>query len=679
MIGPEPYSDGWLGALWSSDAELDERLRSVPTPIGLLPRLERIARRHQSLERVQRMALAASLLIALGLICGASLFVLWVRSGESRGLVLPEIADDAGPQGGGGKVDPRLELDPRKLGRLPAHSLAGGPPPAPEIRLQEVRPEIDLTSKWRLDRILRPDGGSDPFLDGSYQRWPVLGSPHRPFDELPELSKVPPPTPQGIRVPLAPGFDLPFFIRAGVHPFLIPVDPRLQSMLVPLGIGKASYELTRRYVSDGELPPPEAIRVEEFLAAVDYGFPTPVATPVGLYLAAGPSPFGGEGLRAIHGGEALRLVQFGVQARQQTRAKRVPVSLVLAVDTSASMAWGGRLEMVCRALKGVVGQLEPADRLALVSFSERAEVLAAEVRREHAEQFRAALERLKPAGWTNVGAALRQAYAVAPPAPKGAVRAVVLLSDGLAELDPNSKTLIQQRLAEAAAGGLHLEIIDLRQEADDLSLASQLEDLARSGRGSVRRATDADQVGWALSEIITGKSQLVARDVRLQVTFLPAAVLQYRLLGHEAAKVAGLLPARAEVDFYSGQSATGLCEVWLRPKGGDEVGKVELSWLDPGATQRRTISKKLSRGMFAGSVPLSPPPLLAAAVVAEVAELLRESPFARQGPNFGNLARPMELAGLIDTRIRSQPAFAEFVAMVRAAQKAKPYSRTVRR
>ena len=697
MLDPEPYSDAWLDAqlravpvpddlvdrlrrtLWSSDVELDERLRLVPTPIGLLPRLERIARRRQALERFQRLALAASLLIALGLACYASLFAVWVRYRPEGGPPLPEIAQHAAPQGGGAKLDPRLELEPRKMTRRPPQPLAGGPPTEPEIKLEELRPppaQAKLPSKWPLDRMLTPNGGPDPFLDGTQERWPVL-SAHRPFDELPELSKVPGPTPQGIRVPLAPGFDLPFFIRARVHPFLVPTDPRLQSMVVPLGIGKASYDLARHYVADGELPPPETVRVEEFLAAVDHGFPQPVATPVGLSLAAGPSPFGGEALRTVHGGEALRLVQIGVQARQQTRAKRVPASLVFAVDTSASMAWGGRLEMVCRALREMIGQLDPDDQLALVSFSENAQVLAEEVGREEAEPFRAALGRLKPAGWTNVGSALRQAYAVAAraSAPEGAHRAVVLLTDGLAELDPNSKKLIAERLKEAASRGLRLEIIDLRQETDELNLASQLQDLAEAGRGKVRRATDADQVGWALREILTGKSQLVARDVRLRITFQPGAVLQYRLLGHEAAAVAGLLPARPEADFYSGQSATALFEVWLRPKGSDEVGQAELSWLDPGTTQRRTITKKLTRGMFAATVPQSPPSLLAAAVSAEVAELLRESPFARQPPNPGSLARALELVGLIDTRLRGQPAFSEFVAMAQRAQKAKPWSR----
>lgn len=658
--------------LLSSDEELDERLRSVPVPEDLLPRLERLGRRRRTLRWAEQWALAVSLLIGVGLGCYAAIWAVSENLQRRSAPVQMAAQEETTPAQAAVEQAPKPEGTP--AAGDPAGGLAGGGA-GPDIKLQRLRPlrpSGDLPSQWRLDRILNQNG-ADPFLDGTLARWPVLGA-HRPFDELPELHKVPGPTPQGMARPLAPGFDLPFFIRAGVHPFVVPADPRLQTTVVPLGIGRASYELARRCVADGELPPQESVRVEEFLAAVDYGFPRPVANPVALHLAAGPSPFGGQSLRAAHGGEALRLVQIGVQAREQTRPKRAPMSLVLALDTSASMAWGGRLEMACRALAKLADGLDAKDQLALVSFAENAEVLAEEIGPDEAEPFRAALARLKPAGWTNVGGALRQAFALAArmPAPNDGGRAVVLLTDGMAELDATSKDIIEQRLKEAAAHGIRLEVVDLRQETDDVNLASQLQNFAAAGGGAVRRATDADEVGWALQEILTGKSQLVARDVRLRVTFRPQAVLQYRLLGHEAARLAGLLPARPEADFRSGQTATAVYEVLLRPKGSEEVAQAELSWVEPGTTVRRTQTRKLTRAMFASTVSASQPSLVAAAALAEVAELLRDSPFARQPPNPGSLARAMELAGVVDTRLRARPAFTEFMAMIQRAQKAKP-------
>jgi Ca-activated chloride channel family protein len=697
----DPYSDDWIDAqlravpvpdqlvdrlragLWPSDEELDRRLRAVPLPFGMLHRLKRIVPRTNKFEWLYRAALAAVLLVAVGTSFLFSLLLVGQRpSAPHAGL--PELALRGPGETAREMAVGQLDLD--RAQNTPRRAVPAAPI-EPEIELMPLerrdrpgRADADLPSKWRLEGMVVARDGPDPFLDGNLARWPVLPA-HRPFDELPELNKVPGPTPQGMHVPLAPGFDLPFFIRTRVHPFVVPGDPRLQTTAVPLGISTSSYELAKRFVADGELPPPEVVRVEEFLAAMDYGFPRPVGVPVALQLAAGPSPFGGEAVRAAHGGRALQLVQIGVQARDVTRAKREPATLVLAVDSSASMAWGGRLEMVGRALSGLTDELDPDDRLALVTFSEAAQLLAEEIGRDERDRLREALGRLKPAGSTNVGAALREAYAVAGrmTSDQKANRVVVLLTDGLAELDRVSNELIGQRLKEAAAHGIRLEIVDLGQSTEERNLESQLENFARAGKGQVRRAADAQQVTWAMREILTGKSQRVARDVRLKVTFQPGAVLQYRLLGHEAAAVAGLLPAAPEADFFSGQSATALYEVWLRPKGSDEVAQVELSWLEPDGQQRRSAVRKLTRRMFTPTLATAPDSLVAGAVVAEAAEVLRQSPFAAYPPNPGSLSRVAELVGQIDTRIRTRPAFAEFVTMLQRAQKAKAAAGGARR
>ena len=138
----------------------------------------------------------------------------------------------------------------------------------------------------------------------------------------------------------------------GFHPFVSPAaSPRLQTCPVPLAVEPSSYELARRYLERNEWPPADRVRTEEFLAAVDYNFPKPKHQGLGLIVAGGPSPISGEG---------FCLLQVGVQARQTEHAKHAPLHLVLLIDTSTSMRWGSRMEIVRRALRRLAGDRRPA-------------------------------------------------------------------------------------------------------------------------------------------------------------------------------------------------------------------------------------------------------------------------------------------------------------------------------
>ena len=104
----------------------------------------------------------------------------------------------------------------------------------------------------------------------------------RPLEELPEPKKAVGLIRRGIDWPLAPGSNYFFLARYGVHPFVSPAaDPRLQSIVAPLGGDGSSFELTRRCLEDKELPPPDEVRTEDFLAAMNYDFPHPTQQALG--------------------------------------------------------------------------------------------------------------------------------------------------------------------------------------------------------------------------------------------------------------------------------------------------------------------------------------------------------------------------------------------------------------
>jgi Ca-activated chloride channel family protein len=649
-------------AVWTDDEGLDATLRNVPIPMRIASRLRRVAKRpHAALPRFARWATAVSLLVAVAATFLGALFGLLLVFAPVDDLRLveriPSGEDATGASTGELFVSPLAAMElPQGPDAFPPSAL-----PAPEIPLDP--PAGDEAPRWsQLADVwsqFERAGQADPFFDVRPYQWPdVLGS--REYDLLPELKKVAGPQPQGVKPPLVPPFDLRYYIKYRMFPFVPPAGhPKLLTSVVPLGVDTASYDLTRRYLEDGQTPPSDAIRTEEFLQAVDYKYPAPTKQPLGVTVAAGPSPFGGEG---------LTLLQIGVQGRQFRDDKRTPVHLVLTVDVSASMRQGGRLDMLPQAVDKLLRRLGPADRVSLIVFSDQSRVVLEDVGRENGDAVRQAVAALEAEKSTNVSAALRLAYTVARQhaAPGKLATLVVLLTDGTAEVEQAAAAMIQQRLGDARPRDIRLEVVDLGQSPQS---SPQLERFAQAGGGKVRRAANPDQICWALLEAMTGKSQMVAADVRLSVTFNPNTVLEYRLLGHEPGALAGMLPGRVETDFFAGQSATALYEVRLAGGNAQDIAAVELQWLSlTGGTQQ--IVRKVARKEFAAVFTQAPQSLQAAALVAQTAEILRRHPRTLRTPR--PLAAVLELAKQVPSDLYQRPSFAEFLSVVEHAESGKP-------
>ena len=265
---------------------------------------------------------------------------------------------------------------------------------------------------------------------------------------------------------------------------------------------------------------------------------------------------------------------------------------------------------------------------------------------------------------------------------------VLFLTDGLLDLDPATAEKVQKQLADAAREKICLDVIDLGQQQKDAD--PQLAAMSKAGQGTVHRATvrPRRQVRWALREVVTGRPQLVARAARLHVTFNPKAVLEYRIIGHEAGEWAGMLPGTVEADFKEGQAATGLFELRLAPNGPPDVAKVDLTWYVP--VGERTLSDSpvqkivavVRRQQFAAELTSSAPWLQQAAVAAYTAEVLRHSPFIfARHPDVKQpraLHHARELALDVDSRVAQKPSYQEFVELIRQEMKAHPARRAAK-
>lgn len=218
--------------------------------------------------------------------------------------------------------------------------------------------------------------------------------------------------------------DAMFFDDYGVNPFVDAYEDHLSTFA--LDVDTASYSVARRYVNDGNVPPSEAIRVEEFVNYFDPGYPTPPDVAFGIYADGAPSPFHTDG---------QHILRFGVQGYQVPEYVRKPASLTFVIDVSGSMDRENRLGLVKQSLQMLVDRLRPDDTVSIVVYGSEARVVLYPTSGEDRNTILNAIYSLRTEGSTNAEAGLRLGYQMAGNASRpGAINRVILCSDGVANV-----------------------------------------------------------------------------------------------------------------------------------------------------------------------------------------------------------------------------------------------------
>ena len=606
-----------------ADVVLDESIAAVVVPASLLAKLRLIGRSRRGsriIRTAATLARAAIWLLAIGLtIGGGAGFLVGTLSPESqRDLQVAALFD--GSLFSSIFDEPHMPLPativinvPDDI-ELPAMPLATSTQPISlPLKIEEPifaeRTPRGPVSEWTS----LVSSGLRPMDDIVLLRWGVLGSPQGADERLPNLEPARLPAAAGIQPPLVRGYDRVFFLKNRVFPPISPAAHRqLQSLSVPLTFDSDSLSHYERALAEGARPAAAELRVEEFIAAMDYRFaPAPVGR-VAIRTTAGPSIFGPQG---------TGLLQVGVQAGALAPRSGGGTHLVVALDLSHSMTRGGRLEIVHRGIEQLLAQLGDRDRFSLVVFQEEVIHTIELASRADVPAVIEQLRDLAPRGGTNVAAGLSQAASLAMAGPGKEQRRLVLITDSHAQLARETRQSLEELLAAAYAEGVRLDVVDLSEQsaADEV-----LTEMASSTGGRSTIVRSARQMYWSLAESLVGSAPVVADDARLTLHFNPEAVAAYRLIGHEANGLADIQPVSVAADIAAGESASALVEIWFQPGENDDLGYAELVWKDATGRQQRQ-RQRISRLQFAPTFAESSLPLQQAAIVAEIAEQLRGS------------------------------------------------------
>lgn len=344
---------------------------------------------------------------------------------------------------------------------------------------------------------------------------------------LPErIESVPPPPPPPVGMPVIPPPDpRPYpggeqYTTIEERPFVTAAEQPLSTFsLHPDG---AAYANVRRMLQAGQLPPRDAVRIEELVNYFDYDYPQPVGEhPFSVNIEVAACPWAPGHL----------LAKIGLQGREVDREERPPANLVFLIDTSGSMNRPNRLPLVKESLKALLENLNARDRVGIVTYAGQSLTTLESTPLSQRDRIVSAIDGLHASGSTHGSAGIQDAYAMAQQHfIEGGINRVILATDGDFNVGVTSREGLLALIEEKRKTGVFLTVLgygmgNLKDGTFEL--------LANKGNGNYAYIDNYTEARRVLVKQLSGTLMTIAKDARIQVEFNPAHVRSYRLLGYE--------------------------------------------------------------------------------------------------------------------------------------------------
>jgi len=412
--------------------------------------------------------------------------------------------------------------------------------------------------------MAKPSGGKDEFG----RKGGIGGAPMRTQKRkrlAPGKAWAPPPAPTDTATS-AEAYD-----HIAENTFIaVADDPR---STFSIDVDTASYSNMRRFLNDGMMPPPDAIRIEELINYFSYDYRSPAGgDPFSLTAEVGACPWN----------ETHRLVHVGLQGKIIDQSEVPARNLVFLFDVSGSMNSPDKLPLLKRAFSLLADNLRPEDKVSIVVYAGASGVVLEPTSGTRKGDILAALDRLEAGGSTNGGAGILSAYAMAKKGfIEGGINRVILATDGDFNVGTSSEGDLVRLIEDKRRSGVFLSVLGFG--TGNLKDAT-MEKLADKGNGNYAYIDTVAEARKVLVEEAGATLVTIAKDVKIQVEFNPTEVASYRLIGYENRVL-------AHADFNddkkdageigAGHSVTAIYEVV--PPGSADAPKVdELKYQDKG-------------------------------------------------------------------------------------------------
>jgi Mg-chelatase subunit ChlD len=389
-----------------------------------------------------------------------------------------------------------------------------------------------------------------------------------------------------------------------------------------LNVSDVSFKLAAASLEQGQMPEPGSIRTEEFINAFDYRDPEPApGVPVAFAVERARYPF-------AHNRDLLR---FSLKTAAAGRQAGRPMNIVLLLDSSGSMERADRVRIVQQALRVLASQLQPQDKLSVVTFSRTPRLWVDGIPGSQAGEVAQGLGGLTPEGGTNLEEAMNLAYnTAARHYLANGVNRVVLLTDGAANLGNVQPEALKQKVETNRRQGIALDCFGVGWEGynDDL-----LEVLSRNGDGRYGFINSPEEAATEFAGKLAGALKVAASDVKVQVEFNPKRVTSYRQVGyakHQLTKEQFRDNAVDAAEIAAQEAGNALYTVEVNPAGEGPLATVRVRYKIPGTGDYREQEWAVPFTGNVLSLDQSSAAMRLAATASAFSEWLATSPFAGQ-------------------------------------------------
>lgn len=310
-----------------------------------------------------------------------------------------------------------------------------------------------------------------------------------------------------------------------------PVKQVAQNPLVTfsLDVDTGSYANVRRFLNQGLLPPPDAVRVEE---VVNYfpsdwdikdkqSIPASKPIPFAMRYELAPAPWN----------EQRTLLKVDILAKDR-KSEELPASnLVFLIDTSGSMISDERLPLIQSSLKLLVKELREQDNIAIVTYAGDSRIALPSISGSHKAEINAAIDSLDAEGSTNGGAGLEMAYQQAAKGfIKGGINRILLATDGDFNVGIDDPKSIESMVKKQRESGVTLSTLGVGDSNYNEAMMVRIADVGNGNYSYIDTLSEAQKV---LNSEMRQTLITVAKDVKAQIEFNPAWVTEYRQIGYE--------------------------------------------------------------------------------------------------------------------------------------------------